>query len=86
MSCARISGVMYVLIGLVIGAVVSLISVLGGLAAAGRDNVPFAMFGAAAIVVLPIFYGVIGFVASYIGAVLYNWMAKLVGGVELDLQ
>ena len=44
------------------------------------------LFGAAAIIVLPIFYGVLGFVFSLIGAALYNVVASVVGGVELDVQ
>lgn len=30
--------------------------------------------------------GGLGFVGSLIGAALYNWLAKMVGGIELDLQ
>ena len=72
--------------GLVIGAIVSLISIVSS-SFAPKDAGPMGMlFGAAAIVALPVFYGVLGFVMSLIGAALYNLVAAWVGGVELDLQ
>lgn len=43
------------------------------------------LFGAGAIVVLPIFYGVLGFVFAGIGAAIYNLVAGWVGGIEIDM-
>src|SRR5205823_12833352 len=34
----------------------------------------------------PIFYGVLGFVFGAIGAFLYNFMAKWLGGIEVQVQ
>ena len=34
----------------------------------------------------PVLYGGVGFVATLIGAWLYNVVAGLVGGIEMDLQ
>lgn len=85
---AKVMGALYVLIGLVFGALVSVISMVGG-AFVPRDEasgMAGVLFGAAAIVVLPIFYGVLGFVTSLIGAALYNLVASAVGGVEIDVQ
>jgi hypothetical protein len=44
------------------------------------------MVGVGAIVIFPILYGCIGFVATIIGVWLYNVMAGLVGGIEMDVQ
>jgi len=44
------------------------------------------MFGVGALVFMPVFYGVLGFVAGAVGAVIYNMFAGLVGGIELDLE
>ena len=88
LSFAKLMGALYVLMGLCFGAIVSLISIVGG-ALIPRDEasgMTGALFGAAAIVVLPIFYGVLGFIFSLIGAALYNAVASVVGGVELDVQ
>jgi len=87
LSFAKISGMLYGLMGLIFGAFISLFSVVGGAFAPGKDaGVAGVLFGAAAIVILPIFYGVLGFVMSLIGAALYNLVAGWVGGVELDVQ
>jgi hypothetical protein len=87
LSFAKISGMLYGLMGLIIGACISLFSVVGGAFAPGRGSGAVGMlFGAAAIVVLPIVYGLVGFVISLISAALYNLVAGWVGGVELDVQ
>ena len=44
------------------------------------------LFGVAAVVLLPIFYGALGFVMTLIGAWLYNLVAGLGGGVELEVH
>jgi hypothetical protein len=41
--------------------------------------------GAGAVVALPIFYGVLGFVFGALGAAIYNLAARLVGGIEIEL-
>jgi len=40
----------------------------------------------AGIVFVPIIYGVIGFIIGVIGALLYNLVAKWVGGIEIELE
>ena len=87
MSIAKISGVLYAAIGLIIGAVVSLLALLG-LAAnmGGGSNFMGVMLGVGAIVALPIFYGLIGFIGALISAGLYNLLARVVGGVQLELE
>jgi hypothetical protein len=44
------------------------------------------LFGSGAVIFLPIFYGLLGFVMAAIGAALYNLISQFVGGLELDLQ
>lgn len=87
MSLARIAGTLYAIMGLLAGAVISLFAMAGVFAAAGSDAGPMAMlFGTAAIVILPIFYGCTGFVFALIAASLYNVLAGSVGGVQLDVD
>jgi len=45
-----------------------------------------AVGGIAALIILPIMYGVIGFIAGAIGAALYNLIAGIVGGIEIDVE
>ena len=60
-SCAKIAGVIYALMGLIGGGLFYLIG-LGLGSMAGRENFPMAgmLFGAGAIVILPICYGIFG--------------------------
>ncbi|MGD9903464.1 MAG: hypothetical protein AB7U83_08330 [Vicinamibacterales bacterium] len=86
LSVAKLSAALYALIGLLIGGILSLVSMAGG-AMAGDEAGPMAMaFGAAAVILLPIFYACIGFVGSLIGATLYNVVAGWVGGIQLDVE
>jgi len=90
LSVAKVAGVLYALMGLCFGAVFSLIGMAGAFAFVDRSQAPFPfaglMFGAGAIIVLPIFYGILGFIFSLIGAALYNLVAGWVGGVEVEIQ
>ena len=44
------------------------------------------MFGMGAIVIMPIFYGCMGFIGGAIAAVIYNSLAGMMGGLELRLE
>jgi hypothetical protein len=89
LSFAKIAGTLYAIMGLVFGCIVSLIALAGGFASAGQAsqfaNVG-AMVGVGAIIILPIVYGGLGFVVMLVAAALYNVVAGLVGGIELDVQ
>lgn len=86
-SCAKIVGTLYAILGLLFGGVVSLVAVAGGFGSNTSDAGAIgAIIGAGSIVVFPICYGAIGFVASLIGAWLYNFLAGMVGGIELEVQ
>ena len=88
-SCAKIAGTLYAIMGLVFGCIVSLIALVGGFASASETSRVAglgAMVGVGAIIILPIFYGGLGFIASLIGAWIYNVLAGIVGGIELDVQ
>jgi hypothetical protein len=88
-SFAKVAGILYAIFGLCIGALFTLAALLGAFAF-GRSDAPVPgmgmLFGVGAIIILPIFYGVLGFIFSLIGAALYNAVAGWVGGVEMDLQ
>lgn len=88
MSFAKVAGVLYVLFGLLFGGLISVVSILGaGLGMTGDEGeFPGMLFGAGAVIVLPICYGVLGFVTTLIGAALYNAIASVVGGVEIEVQ
>jgi hypothetical protein len=87
LSCAKIAGALYAVIGVFVGAIVSLAALAGAFANASADGVglPF-LFGTAAIVIFPIMYACFGFVGIFIVASVYNMLAGTIGGIELDVQ
>ena len=87
LSFAKLSAVLYAVMGLVVGGVFSLVGLAGGFASetTGAAGVG-AIVGVAAIVLFPIFYGLMGFVITLFAAWLYNFAADVVGGIEVDIQ
>ncbi len=84
-SAMKVCGVLYVFVGLIIGAIFSLIGMLGMATGSSEMGMMGALFGVGAIVILPIFYGVLGAIGGAIMALIYNVCAKVVGGLEIDL-
>ena len=85
LSIAKIMGMIYGCMGLIFAPLFLLIGLMGS--ALGRQNSPLAgIFGIGFAVIMPVFYGAIGFIAGAIGALLYNLFAKWVGGFELELE
>ena len=88
LSCGKITGMLYVVIGFIAGGFLALMSLVGlGIAASEGETDAFfgAMFGVGAIIFLPLFYGVLGFIGGLITALLYNLVASWVGGLEVEL-
>lgn len=87
LSCAKLSGTLNAAIGLIIGALVSIVALAGGFAANTSETRGLgALIGVGAVIILPICYGAIGFLATLVGAWLYNVLAGVVGGIEVDLR
>jgi hypothetical protein len=87
LSVGKVAGVLYGAMGLIVGVIVSLAATAGGLI--GHDTFgPLAggLVGIGAVVLLPIFYGGLGFIVAIIAAWLYNLAAGFVGGIEIDVQ
>jgi hypothetical protein len=87
LSFAKLSAVLYAVMGLVVGGVFSLVGLAGGFASETAGAAGFgAVVGVAAILVFPILYGLMGFVITLLAAWLYNFAADFVGGVEIDVH
>ena len=92
LSVAKNAAVIYALLGLVIGGLFSLAAMAGAFSGfAGEENVGVAagmagLFGVGAIVIAPIMYGCIGFVSGLIMSVLYNIVASMIGGIEMEVE
>jgi hypothetical protein len=89
-SCAKVSGVIYAAFGLLVGMIFTFLAMLGAAIGVASDSGPEALFGLffgiGAVIVLPVFYGILGFIGGAIVAVLYNLAASAIGGVELELR
>ncbi len=90
-SAAKVNGVLCAILGFVIGAFWSLmIMALGSLASSSSSDgaigagVLGMLMGAGAIIVMPIIYGIFGFIGGLIYAALYNLVAKWTGGLEIE--
>jgi hypothetical protein len=87
LSLAKIMGALDALLGLIIGAFVSLFAVVGAalLPSAGGSGGELRMlFGVGSIIVFPILYGIIGFITGLLCGALYNLLARIVGGIEIE--
>jgi hypothetical protein len=85
MSVAKIVALIQGCLGLLFAPLFLLIGIAGSLA--GQHKTPFAgVFGIVLAVLMPVFYGLAGFVTGAIGGLLYNFFAGLVGGFELELE
>ena len=87
-SAGKINGLISACAGLLAGVFWTLFTLLGaGLssefsAVGGGGTV---LFGAAAIVFMPILYGILGFIGGVLFALLYNLVARVAGGLEITL-
>jgi hypothetical protein len=87
LSCAKIAGSLYAILGLIFGALFSLAAMAGAFASGDNDlGAMGAVFGVGAIVLLPILYGCLGFVTTLLMAWLYNVVSGIVGGVEIQTE
>ena len=88
-SYAKISAVVMAGIALVIGIPLGLIMMVIGAAALTQDGAAGGVgigMGLAYMVILPIIYGLMGFIFGAVGALIYNVAAGFVGGIELELE
>lgn len=92
MSCAKVYGLICVFIGLLAGIFVAaafwVTSSMFGPAAGSQMPVRGMsyFFGGGAIISFPIFYGILGFIMGYLSAVIYNLIANMIGGIELEFE
>ena len=89
LSAGKIMGVLGAIGGLIGGAMMAIFSLIGGAlqhqAAGNNAAMPAAFVGVAAVIFLPIIYGIFGFIAGLLYAVVYNVAASIIGGLEIEL-
>ena len=85
LSVAKLCGLMYVIIGLVLGLIVGLVSLPSTLIV-NVTGVPTILIGIFFGLLLALFYGVLGFLIGAASAWLYNKVADKIGGIEIELK
>ena len=87
LSLGKISGVLYAFMGLIIGAFMTLFAlILPAFSSSTAPGMVGALFGIGAIILLPIFYGLLGFIGGLITAALFNLVTSWVGGLEVETE
>jgi hypothetical protein len=85
LSVAKILGLVYGCMGLLFAPFFLLFGLIGSVAGQGKS--PFAgIFGVVFAILMPVLYGAMGFVSGAIGGLLYNLLARWVGGFELEMD
>ena len=85
-SLAKIYGAMMAFTGLIFGIFFAFLNLLLPQMYGSVQPMMFKSFGLLSIIILPIFYGVMGFVAGLVTAGFYNLVSKYVGYLEVDLE
>jgi hypothetical protein len=91
-SVAKIYGLLMFIFGLIIGVIYGLVLIVFGAAIStlGRDTaaggVSTVVMGVVMMIAVPIFYGILGFISGAIGALIYNVVAGMIGGVKFELE
>jgi hypothetical protein len=84
-SCAKVMAGIQGAIGFVLGIIFTLLALLGGATMGAGFAGLGLIFGIGAIIFLPIFYGVIGFITGGIIAYVYNKTVRWTGGLKVDV-
>jgi hypothetical protein len=84
LSLAKIYGALMAFTGLIFGVFLAIINL--SLPQATQQMMFYSFFGFWGIIILPIFYGIMGFIAGLLTAGVYNLVSKYVGGLEVELE
>jgi hypothetical protein len=88
-SVAKVAFVLYAVLGLIIGGIIACATLLGATLGphTGDGSAVFGViFGAGAVIFMPLLYGGFGALGALIGSAIYNLVAGFVGGIEVTLE
>ncbi len=85
---AKFATVFYFLISFVFILPIFLITLLVGGLGEAQDALPLGgtVFGGVLLLLLPVLYALLGGIMVAIGSVLYNLVAKITGGIEVEID
>lgn len=86
----KIIGLLYGLIALLFTPFILLVAILGSLAPdhaqQGPPTIIIVGIGLILCAVIPMFYAAMGFVIGIVGAAIYNLLARMVGGIQFEVE
>lgn len=86
-SVAKLQAIFMAIFGLIVGVIIAIATqFIPNTQEAQQAIIPFQSFGFLAIIIVPIVYAIMGLVTGAIGAWIYNIVAKLVGGIEVEFE
>ncbi len=87
-SMAKFQAILMALVGLVITLFVVVVAFLGGTIFGGSFELGVMLGGLGMVMLIgiPIAMGIAGLIAGAIGALLYNIVSKLVGGLKMEFE
>jgi hypothetical protein len=93
LSVMKVGGIIYGCLGLLMGLIFAIFFSIGAMVGnvSGKDSFPITgamgvVFGGMAIIIFPIFYGVLGALIGGLLSVIYNLVARKFGGVVFELS
>jgi hypothetical protein len=81
-QCGVVLGALYAAISLIFVPFILLITMM---APKNGNNLPFAGAGIFLVILIPVLYGVLGFIGGIISAAIYNLIASWTGGLEFTV-
>jgi hypothetical protein len=85
LSVAEVLGILYVCMGLLFAPVLFMMASLASHASNVPRPLPFFVSGIFAVFA-PVFYGAMGFIGGLISAAIYNLIARMIGGIEFEVE
>jgi|TARA_B100001971_G_scaffold75972_1_gene70054 hypothetical protein len=86
-SCAKIEAALCAVLGLFVGAMIALLSMLDiAILPNVSGGILGVMLGAGAIIMVPLAGSIYGAIMGVLWALLYNVAARLAGGIELETE
>jgi hypothetical protein len=85
LQLGKMLAILYGIMGLLFIPFFLLIAVFGS-RMPGQQRVGFMALGAGFAVFLPLIYAAMGFVFGALGALIYNLVAKWIGGIEVEVE
>ncbi len=89
LSLGKILGSIYAGLGLIFGVILAIVSLFGLGPVADGAGPPQALLnilvGGGAVIALPLVYGLFGFLGGLVVGTIYNFVAGIVGGLEIEV-